>query len=273
MIQTQTPATAPRPKISRTRKAVWAAAAVAVIVLIIAALTYYYINNTSSSLSLNQLQTPMDQSDLNWGGYSVAYNFSDPKPLVTGVSGSWVVPQVQISQNDTFSAIWVGIDGFFGHTLIQTGTEQDCVGGIIQYSAWYELLPSDAVTIDTMEVSPGDKITASISLENPLGSIWSIRINDLSTGQSFSQNFPYSSNKLSAEWIVERPDVNNALSKIADFGSVTLSDCKVTMDNEVGAFGYFPSVRIFMYDTNGTRLADVSDYSNDGASFTVQYLT
>jgi len=254
-------------------KAVLAAAAVAIVVLIIAALTYYYINNTSPSPILGQLQTPMDQSDLNWAGYTVAYNFSDPKPLVTGVSGSWVVPQVQISQNDSFSAIWVGIGGFFGHTLIQTGTEQDCVGGTTQYSAWYELLPSDSVMIDTMEVSPGDKITASINLENPVGNIWSIRINDLSSGQSFSQNLFYSSSRLSAEWIVERPDVNNSLSEIADFGSATLSECKVTMNNEVGAFGYFPSVRTYLYDTSGTRLADVSDYSNDGSSFTVQYLT
>ena len=116
-------------------------------------------------------------------------------------------------------------------------------------------------------------MTASTSLENPAESIWSIHIDDLSTGQSFSQNLFYSSSKLSAEWIVERPDVNNAISEIANFGDVTLSDCKVTMNNEVGAFGYFPSVRTYMYDTSGTRLADVSDYSNDGSSFTVQYLT
>jgi len=206
-------------------------------------------------------------------GYAVAYNFSDPKPLVTGVSGSCVVPQIHISQNDTFSAVWVGIGGFFGHTLIQTGTEQDCVGGVIQYSAWYELLPSDSVTITTMEISPGDEMTASISLENPAESIWSIRIDDLSTGQSFSQNFFYSSSKLSAEWIIERPDVNDTLGEIADFGSVTLSDCKVTMDNQVRAFGYSPSVRIFMYENSGTRLADVSDYGNDGSAFRVQYLT
>lgn len=254
----------------------------AVAFLIVGAFAFYYNNfviptgpsqPSLPSSNPNQLQTPVDQADLNWAGYSVAYNFSDPKPLVTGVSGSWVVPQVKISQNDTFSAIWVGIGGVFGHTLIQTGTEQDCIGGILYYSAWYELLPSDSVTITTMEISPGDIMTASVTLTDSVENMWLISISDLSTGQSFSQDFFYDSSRLSAEWIVERPDVNNALTGIANFRSVTMSNCTATMNNEVKAFGYFPSTRFFMYDMGGTRLADVSGFSSDGSSFTVTYLT
>lgn len=264
-----------------TSKVVGVVAAVAIATLIIAAVTYYYNNyaylstgsNVSPSTNLTQLLTPTDQSDLNWAGYSVASNFSDPQPSVIGVSGSWVVPQVQVSPNDTFSAIWVGIGGVFGHTLIQTGTEQDCINGIVYYSAWYELLPSDSVTIPTIDVSPGDTINASICLANSATDLWSIYISDLSTGQSFRQNFSYASSRLSAEWIVERPDINNAISDIANFGSVTLSNCMVDIDGEIAAFGYFPSIRIFMYDMSGTRLADVSDYSNDGSSFTATYLS
>ncbi len=257
-----------------TSRLILIAVTIAVVtILSIAAFTYYKTNNTPPSPVIGQLQTPMDQSDLNWAGYSVSTNFGDPKPSVTGVSGSWIVPQIEATQNDAFSAVWIGVGGFFGHTLIQTGTEQDCVGGVPQYSAWYELLPSDSVSIDTMEISPGDNISASINLENAALNLWSITLSDLSTGQSFNQNFFYSSSKLSAEWIVERPDVNNMLSQIADFQNVTFSDCRVTMNNEIGAFGYFPSVRIFMYDTAGTRLADVSSFGTDGLSFRVQYLT
>jgi len=262
-------------------KVVWASATIAVVVLIIAALTYYYNNyqfpytgpRTSPSPNINKLLTPTDQADLNWAGYSVAHNFADPQPLVTAVSGSWVVPHVQITQNDTFSAVWIGIGGVFGHTLIQTGTEQDCVGGTLYYFTWYELLPSDSVTITTINVSPGDTINARISLVNSAENLWAVYIGDLSTGQSFNQSFVYDSSQLSAEWVVERPDVNNALSNLANFGSVTLSNCTVEMSNEVSAFGYFPSIRIFMYDVDGTRLADVSTYSSDGSSFTVAYLT
>lgn len=144
------------------------------------------------------MQTPIDQADLKWAGYAVAYNFSDPKPVITAVSGSWIVPQVKISHNDTFSAIWVGIGGTFGHTLIQAGTEQDSINGITYYSAWYEILPFDAVTITTMEISPGDTITTSINLISSALNMWSIELNDLSTGQSFNQDFFYDSSRLSA---------------------------------------------------------------------------
>jgi len=258
---------------SMVTKTVWAAAAAAIIIIIVLASTYYYYNYASPSPGPSQLLTPTDQADLNWAGYSVASNFSDPKPVVTGVTGSWVVPEVQISQNDTFSAVWIGIGGTFGHTLIQTGTEQDCINGTLYYSAWYELLPNYSDTITTIEVSPGDTITASINLVNSAENLWSVYISDTSTGQSFNQTFSYNSSRLSAEWVVERPDVDNKLSQVANFGSVTLSNCKATMANEVEAFGYFPSIRMFMYNMRGTRLADVSNYSSDGSSFTVEYLT
>jgi hypothetical protein len=74
-----------------------------------------------------------------------------------------------------------------------------------------------------------------------------------------------------AEWTVERPDVNNVLSEIADFGSVTLSNCTTIMENKAKALGYFPSISIFTYDMIGPRLADVSNLNNDGSSFTVEY--
>ncbi len=242
------------------------------VILAGAAFVYYYYTSVGEpSPVAGGLQTPVDQSDLNWAGYAVSHNFSDPKPTVTGVSGSWIVPEVAFSQSDTFSAVWIGIGGYFGHTLIQTGTEQDCVGGMVQYSAWYELLPGDSITIDTLDISHGDEINASINLLNSVENLWSIEISDLSTGQSFNHNFVYGSSRLSAEWIVERPDVNNSLSQLADFGNVTLSNCKVVVDDEIGAFGYFPSVRIFMYDTSGTRLADVSNFSADGSSLSVQF--
>ncbi len=264
-------------------------ATIVIVLLIIAAVVAYNFFPTllnpfpSSSPSPNptpaptppssQLQTPVDQASLNWAGYAAAFNFSDPKPVVTAVSGSWVVPRVQVSENDTFSAVWVGIGGTFGRTLIQAGTEQDSIGGVISYSAWYELLPSDSVTITGMDISAGDTISTSINLVDSLLNTWSIELNDLTTGQSFSQDFFYDSSRLSAEWVVERPDINGALSQIASFGSVTFSNCTAVMNGRTAAFGYFPSTRDFMYNMKGNRLVDVSNYFNTGSSFTVKYLT
>jgi hypothetical protein len=65
---------------------------------------------------------------------------------------------------DAFSAVWVGVGGQYGKDLIQIGTEQDFTGGQAVYSAWYETLPNEAITINSIVVSPCDRIEASVVL-------------------------------------------------------------------------------------------------------------
>jgi hypothetical protein len=209
---------------------------------------------------------------LNWGGYAVASDFNNPQPVITGISGSWVVPQIETSQNDTFSAIWVGIGGTVGMTLIQAGTEQDCISGTVYYSAWFELLPSNSVTIPTIEISPGDTINASINLVDSAANLWSIYLGDLSNGQSFNQDFVYDASRLSAEWIVERPTADNSLSNLANFQKVTISNCRAIVNGTLGNIADFNYVQNLMTDKQKIPLVEVSNVSNDGSSFTVTYL-
>jgi hypothetical protein len=263
---------------------VWASAAIGIIVLLMVASAYYYYTFISSdsgpSPSAAATPTPSGASsasppsttDLNWGGYAVSSDFNNPQPVISAVSGSWTVPQIAVSQNDTFSAIWVGIGGTFGSTLIQTGTEQDCINGVVSYFAWYELLPDVSVTITTMDVSPGDQMTASITLSNPALSSWTISISDLSTGQSFSQDFLYESSRLSAEWVVERPLVNNVLSHLADFSLITFSDCSLKIDSKQQNLDAFPLLKIVLSSRQKIQLVDVSNVGSDGSSFTIKYL-
>jgi hypothetical protein len=266
-----------------TSKSFWAAVAATVIFIVAAASTYYYYYvytqpsvgpspTTSPSSSPPQSQTPTILTDLNWGGYAVASDFNNPQPVITGVSGSWVVPEIETSQNDTFSAIWVGIGGTVGMTLIQAGTEQDCISGTTYYSAWFELLPSDSVTISTIEISPGDTINVSINLVDSATNLWSIYISDLSNGQIFNQNFVYGASKLSAEWIVERPNVDNSLSNLANFQAVTMTNCGVIVNGTLGNIGDFIYVQTLMTDKQKTPLVEVSNISDDGSSFSVKYL-
>ncbi len=250
------------------RSFVWSIVALGIIGSALLALTYYYSNYLVSPIGSNQ-PNPSDKGDLNWAGYAVSHNFSDPKPLVTGVSGTWTVPSVALSENDTFSAVWVGIGGYFGKSLIQAGTEQDCIGATAYYSAWFELLPADSITIQALDISPGDVISASITLSSPDQNMWTIFVSDLSTGKSYNQDFSYNSSRLSAEWIVERPNVDNSLSQLTNFESVTMSNCSATINDEAAVTADFPSVRISMYDSNGIRLTNTSTLSNDGSSFTV----
>ncbi len=249
-----------------------------VFVVLVATVTYYYVSilplaTTSSTPPLpSSSQTTTFQTDLNWGGYAVASDFNTPQPVVTSVSGSWIVPHVETSQNDTFSAIWIGIGGTFGNTLIQTGTEQDCIGGTLYYSAWFELLPADSVTIQTIDVSPGDTIAASISLTDPNANLWSISIDDLSTGQSYTQTVTYDSSQLSAEWTVERPNVNNVLSSLANFGTVTLQNCTATLNGTLGHITDFNYIQNLMTNKQRTPLVEISDTSDGGSAFTVKFL-
>jgi Peptidase A4 family len=251
----------------------------AITILIIGIAEYYAISYLFVSIPSSQpssTTTPTVPSpvstDLNWGGYAVASDFNNPQPKVSSVSGSWIVPTVQFSQNDAFSAVWVGIGGTFGNTLIQAGTEQDCIAGEVVYSAWFELLPADSVTITTVNVSPGDVINTSITLVDSKLNLWQILVNDLTNGQSFSQNVVYSSSQLSAEWIVERPTVNSVLSSLADFGTVSFSNCSTTVESCLGTAGEFANVKSLMSDRQGALLVDVSDLSGDGSSFSVKYL-
>jgi hypothetical protein len=178
----------------------------------------------------------------------------------------------------TFSAVWIGIGGQFSNdsTLIQCGTEQDSIGGQGQYYAWYELLPSPSVTISNITVSPGDQIQASIQLVNATYNQWTISINDTTADESFQNTFNYTSSQLSAEWIVERPYVNHVISQLADFGSVTFSNCSASVGSVTGGISSFPWEALDMYSSTTPRspsvqLADVSDLTSDGTGFTVTY--
>jgi hypothetical protein len=207
----------------------------------------------------------------DWAGYSVATDFNSPKQLVTGVSGSWAVPEVTVSQTDTFSAAWIGIGGQLDRTLIQTGTEHDSINGTVEYSAWYELLPDFSIGIN-MNISPGDKIAASIELLNSATNEWTITIADTTNGQSFQQNVQYNSPRLSAEWIVERPTIGQDLGTLANFGSVTFTAASAIIQGNTGSITDFSYVQIIMQDRQNRQLTTVSSLSTGGSSFTVTYL-
>jgi hypothetical protein len=211
----------------------------------------------------------LDSSD--WGGYSITSDQNNPSPVFRSIGASWTVPALTVSSGDTFSAVWIGIGGQLDDTLIQTGTEQDSIGGQASYSAWYELLPADSVTISTINVSPGDEISASITLVDPLSQLWSVQITDLTSGQSFNQSFFYVSSRLSADWIVERPTVNNALTALADFGTVGFRNTEALTDSKAGTVKDFPFSHITMVDRKNNPLVDVSSLSQQ-SSFTVTFL-
>lgn len=239
--------------------------------LVMLAASFFLITTFLNTFFFNP-STPSLVS-LDWSGYVVVSDYSNPQPVVVGVNGSWIVPQVTVSLADRFSAAWIGIGGYQELTLIQTGTEHDSIGGTSEYSVWYELLPNESITITSMNVSPGDTMRASIRLVDSATNEWSIEITDVTAAQRFQQSFFYNSSRSSAEWIVERPFVNNTLSSLADFSPVTFTDASAMVGNSAGSISSFPYDQVVMNNRQNVELVTVSSLKSSGSSFTVSYLT
>jgi Peptidase A4 family len=149
----------------------------------------------------------------NWSGYAETGIF-------TGVSGTWIVPQVSRTASATYSSAWIGVDGFNNSSLIQTGTEEDYYNGSAHYNAWWEILPAAETAISTSSypVSPGDHLSAQIWETSTTVStgrfrqrstehVWQIAIADVTKGWHFQTGQAYNGPGASAEWILEAPSV------------------------------------------------------------------
>ena len=207
-----------------------------------------------------------------WSGYVVSSDLGNPQPNFTGVSASWTVPYVTETYTDTYSSAWIGIGGFHDDkTLIQAGTEHDYVNGREFYSAWYEILPNQAIRIEQIEINPGDLIEVSIDLINSQTNEWKIEIKDITKRQEFSINLFYNSSKLTAEWIVERPTVNNQISSLANFGIVTFNDCYASINSKTAELGEYPHSLVKMTNELSLQLAAVSMLNENNTSFSIQF--
>jgi Peptidase A4 family len=153
----------------------------------------------------------------NWSGYAV------DSAVYTSVTGTWIVPTVMAPAKPSsrqFSSTWVGIDGFNDEDLIQSGTEQDWVGGVPSYQAWWEVLPAPEMPFD-LTVQPGDTIYVSITQGSP---DWTITMTDETTGQTVSKHPAYKGPLSSAEWIQEAPEVGGRIAPLAHDTTVDFED-------------------------------------------------
>jgi hypothetical protein len=198
------------------------------------------------------------QQSSNWSGYA------ETGSGYTSASATWTVPSVSASSSDTYSSAWVGIDGDGNSNLIQTGTESDWSGGQATYYAWWEILPAAETPIESLSVSPGDSITASVAQAG--GSTWNISLTDNTTGQSFSTQQQYSGSGGSVEYIQEAPEINGDISQIADFSPFDFSGLTVNG----GSPGLTDSDEILLVQ-NGTTFSTPSAPNASGDGFSVSY--
>jgi hypothetical protein len=247
---------------------------VAIMTFVIGATAVFY-SVTLFLANFRQSEEPTVLRVTQWSGYMVAsdvkIDVQNRSSAVSSVSGSWIVPEVNPSENNTFSGIWVGIGGYGEETLIQAGTEQEYVNDRAVYYAWYEIVPDYLVRINGIRVKPSDTMIASISLVNENTNTWTITIKDITRNEQFKKTVVYNSSRLSAEWVVERPKVNGTISTLADFESVTFTECIATLDGITGAIGNFSYAQLVMQEDD-TPLVSVSPLDGEELSFTVSYL-
>ena len=206
---------------------------------------------------------------------------------MSAVYGSWIVPTVSgSSSGQTYSAVWVGIDGSSDSTVEQIGTEQDVVNGTPVYSAWWEMYSTGnqqpAQPISSMTIEPGDSITALVQYITSgtyagdfyLSIVDTSRANDsFSTYESSSATQSPSAQRTSAEWIVEAPSVGSGVADLANFGSVTFTNATAVINGVSGPIdsSSWQSEAINMVSSNGVAYDTTSVLTNSGTSFVVTY--
>jgi len=137
------------------------------------------------------------------------------------------------------------------------------------------MVPSGPVVIDAVPenapVAAGDLMNASVTSTGAPGT-YILTITNETWGWSYSttQTLPSAAGAV-AECLEERPDA--AGLPLADFGSVTFTNCEVTGDNGM-ATPIWDHANYALTMTNGNLVrANVSPLSDDGTQFTVTYVS
>lgn len=211
----------------------------------------------------------------NWSGYVAANKLSSPKKgSVSAVYGTWIVPTLAATPDNSYCSLWVGIDGYSSPTVEQIGTEHDWSNGQQNNYAWFEMYPGGSYLINGFPLNPGDVISASVVFSG--GNLFTLKLyND--TEQVFATiptQYTRSSvaQRTSAEWIMEAPWLN-AVLPLSDFGTAYLWGCMATINGVTGPIqnSKWQDVGIQMVTGNGTPKATPSALLPDKGSFFVTW--
>jgi hypothetical protein len=199
----------------------------------------------------------------NWSGYVAT---AGP---YTGVTGTWTVPQPNVTGGTGIGATWVGIGGVSSRDLIQAGT-QDATrgGGRAQFEAWIEMLPQPSQQVP-LAVAPGDSVTVAIDELGAGTGNWQISMANNTSGQTFQTAVSYTSSNSSAEWIEEAPSGPGGIVPLDNFSSVSFSVASASQDGQTANLHEANAQPITMLNANGQALAVPSPIGSDGSSFTV----
>ncbi|MBV8714800.1 MAG: hypothetical protein JOZ65_07000 [Chloroflexi bacterium] len=214
----------------------------------------------------------------NWSGYNQGTLEKGGKQFHQ-VSATWTVPSATQHKagEAEYSATWIGIGGgcvdancmVTDSSLIQAGTSQDVdASGAATYDAWWEIIPAPSITISNFKVSAGDSIHVAITEGTP--GVWTIAVQNQTSGQTFSTTTPYSSTYATAEWIEETPVVvsNSGQVTVGPMPNLSGAHFDLAQTNSAGA-GLVASEELRLVDSTGATLASPSAPDADADGFNV----
>ena len=213
------------------------------------------------------------QKSENWAGY-----IDSPSSSIgyTSVSGSWIVPDISVRQQNAAAAQWIGLGGSSSPDLLQMGTSEQLENGRLVTEVFWEQLPAPAQTVMTVPI--GSTINATISPSANSSLTWDLTFTV--NGQSQTETIPpvtldssYAQGiGTSAEWISEEPSTqNDQLVPLAYMGTVSYQSALVngqalsSQENQVQP--------IALVSSNGNILIAPSTLGTDGESFSTNDLS
>jgi hypothetical protein len=170
---------------------------------------------------------------VNWAGYAATRRGKSFRLA----QATFFVPYLDCKVSPgTYSADWVGFDGFLGakpDSVEQDGIEADCLGHAgktPRYHAWYELFPRPEV-VSGIKINAGDSVTASVAYL-PARKRFRLVIKDNTNGRHFRVTKACAAARCprsSAQVISEAPANNKGeLLPLADYGAVSFAGIAIT---------------------------------------------
>lgn len=185
------------------------------------------------------------------------------------VEGTWTVPNAYPpggAQGGVWysASTWVGIDGIDGSgDVLQAGCDSDVMtsGGNIsrQLNPWWEWFPAGSYWISNLKISQGDTVNclicvtqgsnteATIFLYNLTSNIAAHFIATAPGGTTLTGN--------TAEWIVERLEIDTNTPELAQYGEVFFSEMNAGTASHALLQGGTGNT-INMTDTNGNVISE-----------------
>jgi hypothetical protein len=202
------------------------------------------VKNLTSHMSIPDLISDQPRGVINassnWAGYVA---MADTGKTASFVSANWTMPNITCASTPESGALfWVGLGGISDAPLQQIGTMAFCTDGQLNYSIWYQAVPTDPHLIvlnTTTAPSPGQQVSASVSYSSSTDQFtYSIAVGTQAP-ITFSQSYANVTAPASAEWVVEPPFSPIGPMVMANFGSINFSPGTATIGKLTGGTGVF----------------------------------